>query len=162
MKPAEKVALLKALIAAAEAELTRTETDTLLLADAVGVKTFTTPFGQVTIGQKDAKPMVTDPTAFMAWVRDTYPTEVETIVRVRPAFQTAVLGSIEWDKDLNEFVHPATGTFVPGIRWSEAGQPYVTWPSSTEQKRTKAEAVAWFADRSQALLATMTPALETK
>ena len=155
MKPQEKVALLTALIAGATAELDKAKTETLTVADAVGVKQFTTPFGNVTIGQSEAKPKVTDDTALLAYVKDSHPTEVETTVRVRPAFVTALLDRVIWNTDLQEFIDTATGEAVPGIAWSQPGDPYVTWPSSAAQRATKEEAKAWFESTTEELLGGM-------
>lgn len=155
MKPAERVALLTALIAGATAELDRAKTEALTVADAVGVKSFTTAFGNVTVGQKEAKPQVTDNRALMAWVKEHRKTEIEVVTRIRPAYVTALLDSVVWVKDDAVFVDPATGLIVPGVTWSAAGEPYITWPSSTDQKRTKEEAATWFSDRAEALLGGM-------
>jgi hypothetical protein len=93
--------------------------------------------------------------SLLAWVSEAFPTEVATVVQVRPSFVTALLGRVEWDADLGEFIDPTLGEAVPGVDWSTPGAPYITWPSGTEQKNTKAEAAEWFAGRSEELLGAM-------
>lgn len=155
MRPAERVALLTALVEAAKAELDRAKAETLTVAEQVGVKTFASDLGQVTIGQKAAAPFVAEPAKLFAYVQHTHPTEVETIQRVRPAFVTALLGRVAWSPELQEYVDTETGEAVPGIDMSEPGDPYVTWPAGDAQRQTKQEAAEWFASRSEQILAGM-------
>lgn len=155
MKPADRVALLTALIEGAKKELDKAKVDTLFVADAVGVKTFASEFGQVTIGQKASAPFVNNPAMFLAYVQHNHPTEVVTVPQVRPAFTTALLQRVEWSPELQEYVDTETGDAVPGIAMSEPGDPYVTWPSGDAQKSTKEEAATWFASRSEQILAGM-------
>lgn len=155
MKPAEKVALLTALIEGATAELAFAKAEALAVAEAVGVKSFATPFGSVTVAARDAKPMVTDDAAVLAYVAEAFPTEVETIRRVRPSFLTALLGRLEWDADHGQFIDTKSGEGVPGVEWGEPGQPYITWPSGDLQKLTKTEAAEWFHGRTEELLGAM-------
>jgi hypothetical protein len=155
VKPADRVALLTALVEAAKKELDRAKVETLTVADTVGVKTFASEFGQVTIGQKQPAPFVADPGELLAYVKHTYPTEVVTAPQVRPSFVTALLQRVEWAPELNEYIDPESGEAIPGLAMSQPGDPYVTWPSGDAQKRTKEEAAAWFASRSEQILAGM-------
>lgn len=155
MKPADRVALLTALIEGAKKELDHAKAEALLVADVVGVKTFTTDWGQVTIGQKSAGPFVAEPAKLLAYVEHTYPSEVVREPIVRPSFVTALIQRVEWSEDLQEFVDTASGDAIPGLAMSQAGDPYVTWPSGEAQKRTKEEAALWFASRSEQILSGM-------
>lgn len=155
MKPADKVALLTALIEGAKKELDKEKARTLFVADQVGVKTFASEFGQVTIGQKAAGAFVSNPAHLLAYVQHNYPGEVVTVPQVRPAFVTALLQRVVWAEELQEYVDPESGEAIPGLSMSEPGDPYVTWPSGDAQKRTKEEAAAWFASRSEQILSGM-------
>lgn len=152
MRAAEKVALLTALIDGAKAELERAKAEALTLAKDVGVKSFDTPFGGVTVARQEPKPFVKDPEALLAFVKHNHPTEVVTVPAVRPAFVTALLNRIEWAADIQEFIDPETGEAIPGIDLTEPGQPYITWPSGDAQKHTKNEARTWFAQQSEQIL----------
>lgn len=160
VRPAEKVALLTALIDGATVELAAAKAEALALADTVGVKSFNTPFGSLAVSRKSASPAVTDPDALLAWVMDAFPSEVEHITRVRPAFVTVLLGRVEWSKDLSEFVDTASGEAVPGMDWSAEGDPYIAWSAGDVQRATKAEARAWFHGRTDELLSAMAPQIE--
>ena len=63
--------------------------------------------------------VVTDEAAFLAWVAERHPTEVETIRRVRPAwlsgFLTDVVGRGNPPCD-------AEGQIVPGLEWRPGGE----------------------------------------
>jgi hypothetical protein len=155
MRPADKVALLTALVDGAKAELDRAKAEALAVADSVGVKSFATPFGSVTVAQRAAAPFVSEPDMLLEWVRDAFPTEVVTVPAVRPAFVTALLSRVEWDPDLGEFIDPNTGEAVPGLDWSAPGEPYVTWPAGDAQKAAKSMAREWFALRSDEVLSAL-------
>ena len=64
---------------------------------------------------------VADEAALLAWVKRSYPTEVETMERVRPAFQAALLGSLDTITDYA--ILPDTGEVVPGVGVRAGGQP---------------------------------------
>ena len=152
MKPAERVALLKALIAGATVELKAAESETLALAEAVGVKTFTTSYGQVTVAARDAQVYVASEHVFLEWVKEAHPDQVQTIVQPYPMFVAGLLSRVEFSVEVGEYVDKETGEVVPGLARSLPGDPYITWPSGAEQKATKAEASEWFRERAEALL----------
>lgn len=152
MKPAERVALLTALVEGAKAALDAAKIEALTVADVVGVKSFNTPYGAVTIGQKQAAPAVKSPTELLEYVKHTFPTEVEVTTRVRPAFVSALLDRVEWDAETQQFIDPTTGEAIPGLDWSAAGDPYVTWPAGDAQRATKEEAREWFRQQTDSLL----------
>ena len=155
MRPAEKVALLTALSEATKAQLDLAKAEALALADTVGVKSFNTDFGALTIAWKGEAPMVTDEAKVLAYVKEAFPTEVEVITRVRPSFTKALLGRVEWDPDTSQFIDTKTGEAVPGLGWSEKGEPYITWPAGDAQRETKTESAQWFASRTDELLSGM-------
>lgn len=64
-------------------------------------------------------PVVADPAAFAAWVKDRYPTAV--IEQVVPAFQKALLASLDCITDF--VIHPDTGEVVPGLGVRPGGRP---------------------------------------
>jgi hypothetical protein len=152
VRAADKVALLTALKDAAEAELAKAKAEALAVAKEVGVKSFDTSFGAITVARRASAPYVKDPAMLLEYVKHTHPTEVVTVPAVRPAFITALLARVEWSAELQEFVDTTTGEAVPGIDLSEEGAPYITWPSSDAQKDTKQEAKEWFAAQSEQIL----------
>lgn len=152
MRAADKVALLTALKDATEAELAKARAEALALANEVGVKSFDTPFGNITVARSASKPYVKDPAMLLAYVQHNHPTEVVTVPTVRPSFITALLNRVEWSTELQEFVDTATGEAVPGIDLSEEGDPKITWPAGDAQRSTKQEAKAWFSAQSEQIL----------
>ena len=155
MRPAEKVALLTALAEAAKKALDAAKAEALDVSAQVGVKSFDTEFGAVTVARKGSAPFVNDPAMFLAYVKHNWPTEVVAVPAVRPSFTTALLGRVKWSPELQEYVDTATGEAVPGVAMSEPGDPYIAWPAGDAQKRTKEEATEWFASRSEQILAGM-------
>lgn len=155
MRPAERVALLTALAEATKAELDRAKQEALQVSEQVGVKSFATPFGGVTIGQKGAAPYVANPAMFLAYVQHNYPGEVVREPQVRSSFVTAILNRVKWSPELQEYVDTETGDAIPGLDMSEPGDPYITWPAGDDQKRTKEEAKQWFAEKADTVLAGM-------
>lgn len=62
--------------------------------------------------------------AFIDYVQEHYPSEVETIVQVRPAFQESFLDGLEpGGVDNAELFDPKTGVAVPGTKNLPAGEP---------------------------------------
>lgn len=67
------------------------------------------------------KPVVTDETALLEWVKRQYPTEVETLTRVRRGFLSVVDSKVVVDD--GQAVDPQTGEIVPGMSVREGGIP---------------------------------------
>lgn len=66
-------------------------------------------------------PVVTDAEALVDWCRERYPSELETFVRIRPAFQDALLRR---GQPVGESVmDPATGEAIPGMGVRPGGIP---------------------------------------
>lgn len=148
MKPQERVAVLSAIKSALGEQIDIAKDETMALAKEVGVKTFTTPFGQVTVSSPQPG-MAFEAKAFMAWVRKHHPTEIETIKRVRPAFESAMRGRIVAQG--SEFVDKKTGEVLKFVSGTEPGNPSVLWPSTNEQKATKETASVWASEHVEAL-----------
>ena len=93
--------------------------------DEVGLKSMRvtlpdgTPIATVTLIDPKSATVVGDEAAFVAWVADRYPGEIETQVRVRPSWQRKFLS--ELDPSADPVVDPRTGETVEGL---------VTMPSS--------------------------------
>jgi hypothetical protein len=68
-----------------------------------------------TISLIDPKPAiaVSDEKAFLGWVREYYPSEVETLVRVRPAWQRNFISGLDASSDL--VTDASTGENVRGL-----------------------------------------------
>jgi hypothetical protein len=77
--------------------------------------------GTVSMAEGSVTAAVVDGAAFLAWVLEEHPEEVETVPRVKPAFQTSVLAQV---KEHGVWADPATGEAVevPGVRRSQ-GDP---------------------------------------
>lgn len=65
--------------------------------------------------------VVADADALAKWCQQRYPTEVETLVQIRPAFQVALLQRTRGDGD--GVVDMATGELVPGLAVRAGGVP---------------------------------------
>lgn len=79
-----------------------------------GVGTATLPVTQQTA-------YVADMLALLAWVADRYPSEVEQIPQVRPAFQATLAARVVVDGE--SVVDSATGEVVPGYAVRAGGEP---------------------------------------
>lgn len=81
--------------------------------DRTAVKMGDELLGTVTVVNGRRTPRVADERALLAWVKDQYPSEVQTVETVRPAFVKAVLDAA---RDFGEPVDPRTGEVgVPGV-----------------------------------------------
>lgn len=95
---------------------------------------------------------VTNPDAFVAWVMENYPGEIE--VKVRDSFKTKVLAAA---KSAGRPVDPATGQVVPGVR---VGPP-VPYVSVRPQAGSHAAiAAAWRAGELTGIELVAPPAVE--
>jgi hypothetical protein len=81
-----------------------------------------TDLGTVSLASPDAKAKVTDPDAFAKWVQRQYPTEVETRVVVRPAFEAKLLAAAT---EAGDPVDISTGEVIPGVE-IVPGEPYLS------------------------------------
>lgn len=92
---------------------------------------------------------VTDPEAFLDWVLANFPTEVETITQVRPAFQARLLsrivanGGVLYDSETGEPIEAAGVEHVH----TPAGDPTgitTSWKRATKDKPSgKERALQW-------------------
>jgi hypothetical protein len=129
---AEKWAALKALADAIYTAAKAAEPDVLDIADGVGVKTFETPFGQVTI-VRPGESIVVDERALLGMVD---PTELEQRVapwKVKELTSRLVIVA-------GEVVDKTTGEVVEWAHVQPGGDPQVRWPSTTQQKQVKERA----------------------
>lgn len=90
---------------------------------------------------------VTDEQAFEDWVLRNHPTEVETVVQVRPAFKDQLLKDLEHADGV--FFSKATGepVEIPGVEFKHtpAGEPTgvkITWKPGTKAKPSGKERAA--------------------
>lgn len=70
--------------------------------------------GQVLLPLSKTSLSVSDPAALVAWVQQQYPTEVEMVPTIRPAFLDALGKRVLVEGDV--VVDPSTGAIVPGYR----------------------------------------------
>jgi hypothetical protein len=68
-------------------------------------------------------PYVSDADALQAWVAVNYPTEIETLVRIRPAFVSALVDRAAKAGAEDQLPLDADGErIIPGMSWSAGGQ----------------------------------------
>jgi len=95
--------------------------------DKVGLKSMRvnlpdgTPVATVTLIEPKPATVVGDEAAFVTWVADHYPSEIETQVRVRPSWQQKFFS--ELDPSDGPVVDPRTGETVKGLETIPASQP---------------------------------------
>lgn len=77
--------------------------------------------GTITLPVSQAAAYVADTRAFVEWCMLRYPSEVETIAQLRPAFQSALLARLHLEG--TSAVDPATGEEVPGLAVRPGGIP---------------------------------------
>lgn len=94
--------------------------------------------GTVTLPVSKEAAYVAAPQAFVEWVTARYPSEVETIAQVRPAFQAALFARLHLEG--SSAVDTATGEEVPGLAVRPGGIP------KSLSIRASAEASAVFAE----------------
>jgi hypothetical protein len=77
-----------------------------------------------TITLTDPKPaiVIADEGAFTTWVAENYPAEVETITRVRSAWQRAFVTRLE--ASLDSVADSHTGEVIPGLAVAPASEPH--------------------------------------
>jgi hypothetical protein len=95
--------------------------------DEVGLKSMRvtlpdgTPIATVTLNDPRPATVVGDEGAFVAWVADRYPSEIETQVRVRPGWQRKFLS--ELDPSADQAIDPRTGETVEGLVTIRSSEP---------------------------------------
>lgn len=157
MRSADTIAALSAIKHGIDKALEQEKVEVLRVAAEVGVKSFTTPWGAVTIAQSDEEWRVQlDEAEFLAWAKVNAPDEVEIfqpepIERVRAMYRAHFIkglvraGLVVVDQDTGEVVDFASPIHIP------AGNQYVTYPASKQQKAAKETAEAWVSDAAQML-----------
>ena len=89
--------------------------------------------GKVTKTRGRATPTVKDEAAFLRWVQDNHPEEIEPTVRA--AYRTKVLESA---KVHGEAVDPSTAEVIPGVELGQ-GNPYISFRSAPGYQQVVAE-----------------------
>lgn len=157
MRSADTIAALSAIKHGIDKALEQEKVEVLRVAAEVGVKSFTTPWGAVTIAQSDEEWRVQlDEAGFLAWVQMNAPDQVETftpepVTRVKALYRAQFVkglvrvGESVISQDSGEIVEFATPSFIP------AGNRYVTYPASKQQKAAKETVEAWVSDAAQML-----------
>ena len=79
----------------------------------------------------EPRPVVVDDTAWLAYVRDRSPDDVETLERVRPNILTAIVDRCDQRGD--NLVDPETGEVVPGVEF-RASAPHLLVKLDPEAK----------------------------
>lgn len=79
-----------------------------------------TPVATITLCEPRPAVVVRDEAAFLAWVEESYPSEVERTVRVRPAWQKAFLAGLDVSEPVAD---PRTGEIVPGLEVLSPREP---------------------------------------
>jgi hypothetical protein len=104
--------------------------------------------GTITLPVSKETPYVAAPQAFVDWCMLRYPSEVETIAQVRPAFQAALFARLHIEGE--SAVDTATGEEVPGLAVRPGGIP------KSLSIRASAEASAIFAEAGRQMLEQLT------
>jgi hypothetical protein len=154
-----RVAALIALRDAIEAEIKADKLEAIAFAGEYGIKSYATPFGPVNVVTKDAA-IGWDADALLTWVAEHYPSEVETIRRVRPAFQPVLATWLVVAG--GDVVNTVTGETIDFAYVIPAGEPYVSWPSSAKQRDAKATARRVVQERALGWAKSILPAIESK
>ncbi len=100
-----------------------------------------------------------DDVGLLKWVKANFPTEVEQTERVRPSFQAA-LAATRFTIVGSDVVDRSTGDVLDFAFVTEAGAPYVGWPSSAKQKEAKATARRVVQERALGWAKAVLPAIE--
>lgn len=122
-------------------------------ADATGADRWKTPFGTVNVVRRSGWRI--DDDAFLTWVQDNHPDEVETVVKVRRAFETHI-GRLLTVVD-GVVIRKDTGEVVPWAQPS-TGQPY-TSVRGPEKDAAVTAAVELISDRLDELTDSLAPQL---
>lgn len=124
---AVKLAVLRALksrIRDIEVELSEHFLSTMDIGDAKAASLPDgTRLGKVTKASGKQTPQVVDEHAFLTWVQQNHPSEIQE--SVRPAFRDKILGTV---KVHGQAVDDSTGEIVPGIEL-RLGDPYISFRS---------------------------------
>ena len=114
-----------------------------------GADRWRTTYGTVIVKGADASPTPTvgDETAFLAWVTEHHPSEVETVVRVRPAFREVIAKRLAVQPPTDEDGDPVvidqhTGEVVPWARVVPPPPPSVAMAGGKDPKAVEAKANA--------------------
>lgn len=134
MKPAERLAALKAIQTALSAEIKAAEHAVAEVRAQTGAKSFDTPLGSVTIATRKPSVAINDDREFLSWVRTTHPDAIAETVR--EADRKALLASLLID---GADVLTADGEVVA---WAAVnpGSDYLTVRLS---ETAKASALGW-------------------
>jgi len=148
LPPAEYLAALLALEAGLKEQIGEAKRAVLARAEETDADRFKTPYGPVTIGQREGKIEVTNEAAFLAWVKENRPDEI--VEEVRPSYRKSVLE----DRLVvlkGEVFDKETGEPVPWAELGPAGAPYPTWTSTAKQRESKEAARILFRERAEVL-----------
>lgn len=148
ISPPEYLAALLALEAGLKEQIGEAKRAVLARAEEVDADRFKTPYGPVTIGQREGKIEVTDEAAFLRWVKENRPDEI--VEEVRASYRKSVLE----DRLVvlkGEVFDKETGEPVPWAELGSPGAPYPTWTSTAAQRQAKEAARALFRERAQIL-----------
>lgn len=152
-----RLAALIAIRDAIDKEITADKLEAVAFAGEFGIKSFDTPLGGVNVVRKD--PAVGwDAAALLAWVEQHHPTEVETIKRVRPAFQSTL--AARFVIVAGDVVDNLTGETIDFAYVTAPGEPYVSWPASVKQKAAKDTARRVVQDRALGWARSVLPEIE--
>lgn len=100
-----------------------------------------TRIGTVTMAEGSEYVAVKNSAAFFAWVLENHPDEVESILQVKPVFQTAVLNAVKRDGLWNFNPETGEGEAVPGVEVT-VGDPKPVVKKNDDAVRLVGEAIA--------------------
>lgn len=79
------------------------------------------PLASVSVAKGRKTARVANPAEFLQWVVDNHPSEIETVTRVRHAYERAVLDTAKRE---GVAIDSATAEFIPGVEVGD-GDPYL-------------------------------------
>lgn len=147
MTAAEQYAALKAIQEGARQAEAAVKAQALADYAEHGSDRWRTAYGTVIVKGADAQPLVSvaDEDAFLVWVAERYPTEVETyqpppVTRVRPAFRDVIAKRLQVED--GEVVETGSGEFVGWARVTDPAPPSISMAGGIDPVSVAAKADA--------------------
>jgi len=144
----EQFAALKAIADGARHAEAQVKAQALADHEATGADRWRTPHGTVIVKNVDAEPtpVIADEAGFLAWVTENHPGEVETVVRVRPAFRDVMAKRLSVypaaDGGDPMVVDSKTGEVAPWAALVDPPAPQLAMAGGTDAKAAAAKAAA--------------------
>lgn len=157
MKSADLIASFTAIKHGIDKAIAQEKVEALRVAAELGIKSFDTPWGAVTVARSEEDWHVRlDEVQFLAWVQEHAPDQVETTTP-EPVTKVKAMYRAQFIKGLvrvgQSVVHQDSGEIVEFAEPVHilAGDPYISYPATKQQKAAKEAAEEWVRDTAQML-----------